>query len=236
MQRRLPAQFLLFITNAMRIDLGKYKAFFFDFDGVIVDSLDIKTRAFGELFSKYGKDISKKVMAYHRNNGGVSRYEKFKHYYKNLLNKEINPGIINRLDKDYSKLVVRKVIASSYIKGVLPFIRKLNKAHKDCFIVSGTPVKEIRHILKQKKIDGLFVEAVGSPLDKTSNLKNLLRKYSIDSRQAVFFGDAKSDYEAAKKNRVSFVAVVNGISRELSKIENKLEINDFVRPKIVIDK
>lgn len=212
----------------MKIEVDKYKAFFFDFDGVIVDSLDIKTKAFGELFSKYGKAISKKVMEYHRNNGGVSRYEKFKYYYKNLLRKEINQRIIRQLDKDYSKLVVKNVIVAPYIKGVLFFIRRLNKARKDCFIISGTPQKEIRYILKQKKIDGLFVEAVGSPANKTNNLKSILRKYRVNPGEAIFFGDAKSDYEAARGNKVAFISIVNKKSQELKRHACKCSIKDFV--------
>jgi len=212
----------------MKIDLSKYNAFFFDFDGVIVDSLDIKTEAFGELFSKYGKAISKKVMDYHCNNGGVSRYEKFWYYYKNLLRKEINQRIINKLDKDYSRLVVKNVIAAPYIKGALSFIKKLNKAGKVCFIISGTPQKEIRHILKQRKIDGLFVETAGSPVNKANNLQNLLRKYSVDPGEAIFFGDARSDYEAARDNKVEFISIVNNKSKELKRHAGKCSIKDFM--------
>lgn len=211
----------------MKIDLNKYKVFFFDFDGVIVDSLDIKAEAFGELFSKYGKGISKKVMDYHHNNGGVSRYEKFKYYYKNLLHKEINQRIINKLDKDYSKLVVKKVIAAPYIKGALAFIKRLNQMNKDCFIISGTPQKEVCYILKCKKIDKLFKDAVGSPKNKIINLGNLLRKYMINSNEAVYFGDAKSDLKAAKVFGVDFVSVINGKSKELQRCRSDYKIKSF---------
>ena len=36
------------------------KLFIFDFDGVIVDSVDIKTEAFGEIYSNYGSFITEK--------------------------------------------------------------------------------------------------------------------------------------------------------------------------------
>ena len=66
--------------------IDSYEVFFFDFDGVIVDSLDIKSQAFGELFKDYGEDVVKKVMDYHLNEGwAMSRYEKFKYYYKNIF-------------------------------------------------------------------------------------------------------------------------------------------------------
>lgn len=211
----------------MKIKLNRYKLFFFDFDGVIVDSLDIKTEAFGELFGKYGKDISGKVMDYHRNNGGVSRYDKFEYYYENLLYKEINKNIINRLDKDYSRLVVKKVIAAKYIRGALEFIKLLNKQKKDCFIISGTPQKEIRYILKRRKIAQLFKEVVGSPVNKTDNLRKLMDKYGVDPKEAVFFGDAKSDYYAAKENKVAFIRIVRAKKCELYSLSSVPKIKDF---------
>lgn len=211
----------------MKIDLRKYKIFFFDFDGVIADSLDIKTEAFGELFSKYGKCVSRKVMDYHRNNGGISRYDKFRYFYKTILRKDIDSALINKLDKDYSKLVVEKVIAASYIPGALNFIKMLNKHKMGCFIISGTPQKEIRYILKRKRIAQLFKKIVGSPAKKEDNLKNLISEYVINPKEAVFFGDAKSDYKAARKNKVSFVRIVRGKKSELYNLSSSPKLKDF---------
>lgn len=211
----------------MKMDLRKYKFFFFDFDGVIVDSLDIKTKAFGELFGKYGKDVSSKVMDYHRNNGGVSRYDKFKYYYKNLLCKNINKEIIGRLDKSYSKLVVKKVIAAPYIRDALFFIRMLNRVKRDCFIISGTPQKEIRYILKRRKISQLFKEVVGSPVNKIDNLKRLIDDYEINPEEAIFFGDARSDYKAAKENNIWFVRIVKNKKSELNGLLSAPKLKDF---------
>lgn len=212
----------------MKIDLNKYKAFFFDFDGVIVDSLDVKTEAFGELFSKYGKDISRKVIDYHCKNGGISRYEKFRYYYKNFLNKKIGQKTINRLDEDFSKTVVKKVAVVPFIKGALDLIRLLNKNEKYCFIISATPQKEMRRIAKLRNIDLLFKSIVGSPGNKCDNLKYLLAKYSIDPAQAVYFGDARSDYEAATANNVDFLGIVNAKSRELAGIKGIKKIKNLL--------
>ena len=58
-----------------------YKAYFFDFDGVLADSVEVKTLAFAKLFEEFGAGIQEKVVAHHRNHGGMSRYDKFRHYY-----------------------------------------------------------------------------------------------------------------------------------------------------------
>ena len=34
-----------------------YKAIVFDFDGTLVDTFEIKTKAFGEMYQKYGDKI-----------------------------------------------------------------------------------------------------------------------------------------------------------------------------------
>jgi len=42
---------------------------------VLVESTDIKTKAFAELFKSEGKAVVKKIVNYHLMNEGVSRYE-----------------------------------------------------------------------------------------------------------------------------------------------------------------
>jgi len=211
----------------MKPDISKYKAFFFDFDGVIADTVNIKTQAFGELFREHGRDISAKVMEHHRNNGGVSRYEKFRHYYKYLLKKPINAALINKLDKGYSRLVFSQVVKAAAIKGAEKFISGLKRQGKDSFVISATPQQEIRKIVRARRLAHFFRDTVGSPRNKTENLRRLLKKYRIDPKEAVYFGDAKSDYEAAKDAGVDFVGVVNAKSRELRHRHLTCSIKNF---------
>ena len=62
------------------------KGIIFDFDGVIVDSVGIKSDAFAHLYNSYGTQIENKVVEHHEKNGGLSREEKIKYYHKNFLN------------------------------------------------------------------------------------------------------------------------------------------------------
>lgn len=211
----------------MKIDISRYKNFIFDFDGVIVDSLSIKGAAFGELFSDCGEDIVKKVMNYHSDNGGVSRYEKFRYFYKHFLNKNITAQIIDTLDKRYSGLVTEKVVSADFIKGADEFIKRLKKDAKACFIVSATPQEEIRTIARLKHVDTLFDEILGSPRTKDQNLELLLEKHGIKSQETVYFGDAKSDYEAARNNNINFIGIVNEASRELESLKGFMKMRDF---------
>ena len=62
----------------------------FDFDGVIVDTASIKSKAFKLLYEEYGHRISQMVETHHLRHSGLSRYEKFKYYHKEYLHKDLS--------------------------------------------------------------------------------------------------------------------------------------------------
>ena len=57
------------------------KNIIFDFDGVVLDSVPVKTEAFIKLFQSYEKQHVDKLIEYHLKNGGKSRYLKIKYFY-----------------------------------------------------------------------------------------------------------------------------------------------------------
>ena len=67
------------------------KGIIFDFDGVIAESVQVKSDAFAELYKPYGTEIVKKVVEHHEANGGMSRYEKIRFYHGSFLDKRDQP-------------------------------------------------------------------------------------------------------------------------------------------------
>ena len=59
------------------------KAIIFDFDGVLVESAEIKTEAFRQLFSSFPDKVHE-IVEYHKRNMGISRYVKFRYFYENI--------------------------------------------------------------------------------------------------------------------------------------------------------
>ena len=77
-------------TKREAIELIKSKQILiFDFDGVILDSVHLKTEAFAELYEKFNNNIVSEVREFHEKNGGMSRFEKI-HYYNTILLKDEN--------------------------------------------------------------------------------------------------------------------------------------------------
>jgi len=180
------------------------KNILFDFDGVLCESVHIKTEAFYEMYLPYGTDIALKVKEHHIANGGMSRYDKFKHYEQTFFAKELSKEKMAKLSEQFSELVKKKVIAAPFVKGALEFLQKHSNNYK-CFIVSATPIEEMKEIAKAKKIDHYFEEIYGSPKNKIIWGKHILDTYKIEANETLFIGDALSDYNAAQAHNMHFL-------------------------------
>jgi len=183
------------------------EVYFFDFDGVIIDSVNIKGDCFGKIYRRYGKQIVKKVIAFHLQQGGMNRKEKFKYYHEKILGKKISENELEQLSKRFSKMVFDKMLKAKMIDGALDFLNLLKKKKKIGFIVSAAPQHEIREIVNKKELDRLFLEVLGYPKSKEDILIYLIKKYGIDVKKAAYFGDAASDFEAAKKTGIKFIGI-----------------------------
>jgi|TARA_B100002003_G_C14087041_1_gene522905 phosphoglycolate phosphatase-like HAD superfamily hydrolase len=189
------------------------KGIIFDFDGVIVESVQVKSNAFAEIYKPYGPEIVKKVINHHEANGGMPRFEKFQFYHKSLLNKPITEKEISAMSRKFSNLVVKKVIDASYVPGASDYIKKSYDLYK-LFISTGTPTDEIRKILAGRKITKYFTEVFGSPEKKTIHVKNILKKYNLKPNELIFYGDSNSDMQAAHHHNVPFILRLHQINRK----------------------
>ena len=187
-----------------KIDTSVKTALFFDFDGVILDSLSVKTDAFYRLYEPFGKEIAEKVADHHLKNGGVSRFEKFYIYHKTFLGKDLSDEEHAQWCDRFSNEVVQGVIDSPEVSGAWDFIQLANEKSLDCFVITGTPTDEMNQILDGLDKLDLFKEVCGSPKKKTPWVEELMEKYGYRSQELVFFGDAGSDRDAAKHHNIDF--------------------------------
>ena len=92
------------------------KAVIFDFDGVILESADIKTEAFKELFSQHASKL-KEIVDYHLLNGGISRYVKFRYIYEHILGIDLSKQKEAKLGERFSQIALEKVICTLFVRG-----------------------------------------------------------------------------------------------------------------------
>ena len=92
------------------LDLSKYKTIIFDCDGVILNSNQIKTDAFFDVACLYGKDAAEKLKEYHIDNAGISRHNKFKYLFEEILNKSNSEKEIINIQEKFANKVKRDLL------------------------------------------------------------------------------------------------------------------------------
>ena len=185
-----------------------WQAIIFDFDGVVVESGDIKTQAFGNLYRAYGETVMTAVMQYHSANGGMSRYQKFHYFQQYLLEKPpLTADEEQQLDRLFSELVVEAVIASETVRGAAELIRK-EAARIPLFIASGTPETELSTIVKRRGLAPYFTAVHGSPTPKQILISDILSSHALSPERVLMIGDALIDYQSAQMNKIAFLGRV----------------------------
>ena len=174
-----------------------------DFDGVIKESLEIKTLAFKKLFSFNNDTIIKKIIDHHLKHSGVSRYEKIPLYLK-WSNKEINQDNVNKFTTKFANIVKNEVINSNWVLGAEEYIKN-NKYDQNFYLITGTPQDEIEHILQKLDIKTFFSLVFGSPKKKKDSINEIINLSKLDRNKCLMIGDSLEDFNAAKLNDISFL-------------------------------
>jgi HAD superfamily hydrolase (TIGR01549 family) len=200
-------------------------AIVFDFDGVIVESAEIKTRAFITLFES-APGPTEQIVAYLRENAGLSRYTKFRHIYETLLRLPLSTDEMNRLDRRFSELVADEIRRCPLVPGVLPFIQARAK-ELPLFIVSATPEAELVSIAKDRGLEKFFSGIYGAPATKPSLLRSIQANLAQPPQGLLFIGDTVHDYQAASEAGTRFLGRANDV--ECSPFASSvITVRDFV--------
>lgn len=184
-----------------------FDAIVFDFDGVLVESVDVKTKAFAELYKPYGDEVVSQVMAYHLAHGGVSRFEKFRYFHTQLLNQPLSKSEEERLGDTFSALVEDAVVASPWVAGAKEFLDAYG-CQVPLFVASGTPEGELVRIVNRRKITQCFRGVYGAPTKKGEILLAILAGGKYRAERLLMIGDAMTDYEGALLANASFLGRV----------------------------
>ncbi|RZW19103.1 MAG: HAD family hydrolase [Desulfobulbaceae bacterium] len=179
---------------------------FFDFDGVLVDSVSVKTEAFRTLFDPYGSEILAQVLEHHRLNGGISRIDKIQYAHTHFVGTPLSEIELANWGRKYSELVVDRVINAPWIKGAQEFLVEMQGCCR-IFLISGTPETELKQVVEARGMTHYFDEILGSPIQKPAHIRALLSDYQLHSHSCVFVGDALTDYYAARETGLHFLGI-----------------------------
>lgn len=192
----------------------RFDALVFDFDGVLVESVDVKTRAFASLYAEHGPQMVAKVVAYHLAHGGVSRFEKFRHFHQAFLNTTLSAAEEAALGARFSELVEDAVVAAPWIPGALEFLEAFHRRLR-LFVASGTPEDELERILTRRGMRHYFSSTCGAPARKSAIIAGFTQNHTLDRSRVLMIGDSLTDYQEAMQAGVSFLGIASGTTQVL---------------------
>ena len=168
----------------------------FDCDGVILESVSVKTRAFARLAEPFGPEAAERLLMYHRAHGGVSRYKKFEWLYRAVLGREITRTELEALGRRFAELAFEEVRRCDLVPGVEAVLARW-KGRTPMYVCSGAPHGELNAILEGRGLHHYFAGVFGSPPAKAELLRDIIRLAGVDPASAVMVGDSVTDLDAA---------------------------------------
>ena len=207
-----------------------YGVIAFDCDGVLLNSNEVKTRAFYETVLPFGKDVAEKFIAYHTQNGGISRYKKFAYFLEKLAPNH-KKASLDELLLTYAEKVVDGLLSCEIAEGLDKLAEKTTSSK--WLVASGGDQNELRTVFKTRGLSHFFDLGVhGSPSTKEEIFqKHIVNSYPSSS--VIFLGDSKYDFEASQKFNFDFL-FISGWS-EVSDKNAWCQTNDIVAVDSLMD-
>jgi len=190
-----------------------------DFDGVILDSMEVRDWGFREIFKSFENEKVELLLDYHKKNGGLSRYVKIRFFFDEILNKKITDEDVLKYANNFSVLMKNELTnPENLIIDALDFIKKNHRKYK-FHIVSGSDQNELRFLCEQLNIAHYFQSIHGSPTPKKELVSSLLKTNNYNMEETLLIGDSINDFEAARDNEIYFLAYNNPALEKLSDID-----------------
>ena len=180
------------------------KAVIFDFDGVILESADIKTESFKDMVSDYPMEIAEQFVEYHMQHMGISRFVKFQYFFEEILKEEYTREKEEEWGKKFQEITLNKVLNCPFVPGAKEFLEKHYELQDLLmFVASGTPEAELREEIEKRNLELFFKECYGTPGSKIEIIERILESW-LFSRRSCFCGGCRYGSEFGAENRPSF--------------------------------
>lgn len=177
------------------------KLFLFDFDGVLVDSLDVYEKTVTDCLIKINQPLTR---------GREEFLELFEgNFYESLVQKGVDLNEFMKASTDILAQVNIRDIKP--IAAVVPVVEELHKNH--CLIVvSSNESSSIKEALKLFQYNGYFREILGSDfmLSKKEKILYAIKKYHVAPQDVYYIGDTTGDIKEGREAGVKTVGITWG--------------------------
>jgi len=213
------------------MNLKNFELIIFDLDGTLVNSAKDIMIANNKTLVKFGyKPISFKNV-------------------KDIIGQGIRVNIIRSLKMQKIKISKKKenemhdyffsfykknlFIESKVYVGLKSFLKKLDKKNYKLAVCSNKLEELTKIVLKKTKLSKYFDFVAGGDTfthrkPHPSVLNNVVKKFKINKKKALFIGDSEHDYHSAKNSNIKFCLKTKGFTNKpVSYFNKSLKIKSY---------
>lgn len=210
---------------APAVSLREYQVVFWDFDGVIKESVGVKGQAFERLFAPFGPELAARIRRHHEDHGGMSRYEKIPLYLR-WAGRSGSAEETAHFSAAFGDAVRQAVVDAPWVAGAREYLQS-NHRRQHFVLVTATPQQEIEEILHALNAHQWFFRVFGIPLAKKAAILTGLRHSGCAPGAALMIGDAQSDLDAARDSGVAFLLRRTAFNGSLQRLYSGPQCEDF---------
>lgn len=177
------------------------KLLLFDFDGVLVDSLDVYEKTVTDCLQQIGQPLTR---------GREEFLELFEgNFYESLVEKGVD--LQKFMDASINILAAINYADMKPFDAIRPVLRELAKNHP-MVVISSNDTPTIQEALRLYDFNGIFQDVLGSDfmLSKKDKILHIIRKYHITLQDIYYVGDTTGDIKEGRAAGVKTVGVTWG--------------------------
>jgi len=177
------------------------KLLLFDFDGVLVDSLDVYEKTVTDCLQEIDQPLTR---------GREEFLELFEgNFYESLVQK----GVDLKKFTDASVHILAEIDYAEMrpFDTVRPVLRELAKNHP-MVVISSNDTPTIQEALRLYDFNGIFQDILGSDfmLSKKDKILYVIKKYNVTLQDIYYIGDTTGDIKEGKQAGVKTIGVTWG--------------------------
>ncbi|HNZ11550.1 MAG: Phosphoglycolate phosphatase [Deltaproteobacteria bacterium ADurb.Bin151] len=173
----------------------------FDFDGVLVDSIDVYEKTVTDCLQQIGQPLTR---------GREEFLELFEgNFYESLVQKGVDMDKFTATSIDILARI--NYAEMKPFDAIRPVLRELKKNHP-LVVISSNDTPTIREALRLYDFNGIFDDILGSDfmLSKTEKILYVVQKYNVEPHNIYYIGDTTGDIKEGKQAGIKTVGVTWG--------------------------
>ncbi len=177
-----------------------------DCDGVILDSMAIKTEAMRRVGEAFGPELRDRLVLFQQIEGGISRYEKFDWLWREAYGQPISRQDMLRLEHELVAHMEAALAECPLVPGTLEVLHSWH-GKLPIYVCSGAPHAELNELLTKRGLGGYFTGICGYPPAKTPLLQQILTQSGANPATSLMVGDTITDSRAAQECGTLFFGI-----------------------------